>query len=138
MVQVLRLRGNPLGEEGASSLAEAVRAGDTLLDLDVGSCEASPPFEACHDWPHEWHVVVNLVDPILLSRSVSVFSCCCWTMSLHAWSWILSEHMPHPGDSCLTCWTQQQSGWCCRHRHPSPRRIHWIHWILRPLTRAAC
>ena len=39
LLQVLRLRGNPLGEEGVGGLAEAIQTGSSLLELDVGSCE---------------------------------------------------------------------------------------------------
>ena len=39
VLQVLRLRGNPLGEESAEPLARAVLAGASLAELDVGSCQ---------------------------------------------------------------------------------------------------
>ena len=42
MRQVLRLRGNPLGEAAAAPLADAILAGASLAELDVGSCQVHP------------------------------------------------------------------------------------------------
>ena len=41
---MLRLRGNPLGEEGVQDLAQAIQTGSSLLELDVGSCEVGAEF----------------------------------------------------------------------------------------------
>lgn len=45
---MLRLRGNPLGEDGARGLAEAIQTGSSLLELDVGSCEVRPWLAPTH------------------------------------------------------------------------------------------
>ncbi|KAK9809612.1 hypothetical protein WJX73_007452 [Symbiochloris irregularis] len=41
-LEILRLRGNRLGDQGAEALAEAIRDDTALVELDVGSCEVGP------------------------------------------------------------------------------------------------